>query len=97
MEKCPKTASELLLRTDFSDDCAWVTPSESVQQPNEEGFEALGNCVSDPAYDGLTVDQLVAMCPEGGDRSFAFIAGRATFARAVRIPATDVGLPIDGR
>jgi hypothetical protein len=89
VEKCPKTASELLLRTDFSDDFAWVTPSESVQQPNEEGFEALGNCVSDPAYDGLTVEQLVAMCPEGGDR--------ATFARAVRIPSTDVGLPIDWR
>lgn len=84
MKELPKTDNALLLRTDFSDDAAWASLCEAVQQPSEEGFKALVDCMSDPAYDSLTVEQLVAMCPASGDRRFAFIADRATFANAER-------------
>lgn len=79
MKQLPKTENSLLLRTDFSDDAAWVSLCEAVQQLSEEGFKAFVDCVSDPAYDGLRVEQLVALSPKGGDRSFAFMADRLTF------------------
>ena len=79
MKKLPKTDHSLLLRTDFSDDAAWAALCEAVQEPSEEGFKAFVDCVSDPAYGGLTAEQLVALAPKGDDRSFAFIADRTTF------------------
>lgn len=85
MKVLPKTDNSLLLRTDFSDDAAWALLCEAVQRPTEDGYKALVDCVSDPAYDRLTVDQLVAMCPIGGVRSFAFIADGATFASPERL------------
>ena len=84
MKKLPKTDNSLLLRTDFSDDAAWAALCEAVQEPSEEGFQAFVDCVSDPAYDGLTVEQLVALAPKGGDRSFAFLADRTTFIHPER-------------
>lgn len=78
----PKTENSLLLRTDFSDEAAWAALCEAVQKRSEEGFTAFVDCVSDPAYDGLTVEQLIALTPKGGDRSFAFIADRTTFTNS---------------
>jgi hypothetical protein len=73
VKKLPKSDNSLLLRTDFSDDAAWTALCESVQEPNEEGFQARLDCISDPDYDGLTVEQLVALAPKGGDHTFAFV------------------------
>lgn len=78
MKKLPETANSLLLRTDFSDDAAWASLCMAVQQPNDEGFRAYLDCISDPAYDRLGVQELAAVHPKGGDRSFAFIADRTT-------------------
>ncbi|MGF1574758.1 MAG: hypothetical protein ACFCU9_02240 [Cyanophyceae cyanobacterium] len=43
----------------------------------------MRQCISDPAYEGLTVEQLVVLEPKGdhqyGKYTFAFIADRATF------------------
>jgi hypothetical protein len=80
----PRTDDSLLLRTDFSDDAAWAALCEAVREPSEEGFEVFVDCVSDPAYHGLTVEQLVALWPQGDDRSFAFVADRAAFASPER-------------
>lgn len=79
MKNLPQTNSSLLLRTDYSDDAAWAALCEAVQQPNEDGFMAYVECLSDTTYDRLTVEQLVALCPKG-DRSFAFLADEKTFA-----------------
>ncbi|MEX0641431.1 MAG: hypothetical protein WD468_01955 [Pirellulales bacterium] len=78
MKKLPKSDNSLLLRTDFSDDAAWTALCEAVQVPSEEGFQARVDCVSDSAYDGLTVEQLVALAPKGGDhnQTFAFVVDR---------------------
>jgi hypothetical protein len=74
----PKSDSTLLLRTDFSDDAAWAALCEAVQVPSEEGFQAHLDCISDPVYDELTVEQLVRLAPKGGDHNhvFAFVADR---------------------
>jgi hypothetical protein len=88
MKPLPNIENSLLLRTDFSDDAAWGLLCEAVQQPNEEGFKAFVVCVSDPTYDGLTVEQLMALAPKGeqcGEHTFAFIADRATFTNHERL------------
>ena len=72
----PTSDNSLLLRTDFSDDAAWAALCEAVRVPSEEGFQAHLDCISDPVYDGLTVEQLVKLVPKGGDRAFAFVADR---------------------
>lgn len=79
VKRLPKTDQSLLLRTDFSDDAAWEALCEAVKQPSQDGFTAAVDGVNDPDYDGLTVEQLVASCPNGGVHPFAFIADRATF------------------
>ena len=83
MKPLPETDSSILLRTDFSDDAAWTALGEAVQAPSEDGFQALVDCISDPTYSGLTVEQLVALAPKGptcGMHTFAFIADQVTFA-----------------
>jgi hypothetical protein len=86
MKQLPNLENSLLLRTDFSDDAAWTSLCEAVGQPSEEGFKADLVCISDPAYDGLTVEQLVALAPKGvhGKHTFAFIADRTTFSNRER-------------
>jgi hypothetical protein len=77
MKPVPHTVNALLLRTDFTDDAAWTALCEAVRQPSEDGFQALLDCVDDPAYDGLTVEELVGLAA-GSDRSFAFLVDRTT-------------------
>ena len=86
MNVLPKSDNSLLLRTDFSDDAAWAALCEAVQVPSEEGFLAHLDCISDPAYDGLTVEQLVKLAPKGGDHNyvFAFMADRTALTEPER-------------
>ena len=72
----------LLLRTDFSDDAAWVALCKVVQLPSEEGFVANVQCVSDSTYSGLTVERLLALEPKESGRSFIFIADVDCFTTA---------------
>ena len=78
MKALPKSDKSLLLRTDFSDDVAWAALCEALRVPSEEGFLAHLDCISDPVYDGLTVEQLVKLAPKGGDHNqvIAFVADR---------------------
>jgi hypothetical protein len=85
VKKLPKTDNSLLLRTDFSDDGAWAALCDSVQEPSKEGFQARLHCISDRVYDGLTVEQLVALALKGGNHSFAFIADWTTFTNPERL------------
>lgn len=87
MKQLLNSEETLLLRTDFSDDVAWSSLCEAVQKPNEDGFKAYVACISDPAYDGLTVEQLIDLAPKGdqrGQHTFAFIADQLTFATPER-------------
>jgi hypothetical protein len=63
MKNIPKTENSLVLRTDFSDNSAWESICAAIQDPVGE-FRAYVECVSDPEYDGLTVEQLTALFPK---------------------------------
>ena len=84
MKNLPRYDKPMLLRTDFSDDAAWSDLCERCQARTEEGFQACVECVSDPTYDGLSVEQLLALTPRDANCTFAFIADRLTFASPER-------------
>ena len=72
MKKPFSSGQTLLLRTDFSDDAAWAALCEAIRAPSEDGFQSRVECVDDPAFDGLSVEQLIAHADE--DHTFAFVA-----------------------
>ena len=76
MKKLPQSDNSLLLRTDFADDAAWTALCEAVRVPSEDGFQAGVDCISDPAFDGLTIEQLIALAAQSGHYSFVFIVDR---------------------
>ena len=84
MKPLPKTDHSLLLRTNFSEHAGWTALCEAIRRPSADGFMASIDGVSDPDYDALTIEQLVVLCPKGGDRRFAFIADRSTFTDSER-------------
>jgi hypothetical protein len=77
LDKLPDTASALVLRTDFSDDASWETVCSLIQQPVGE-FRAYVDCVSDPRFEGIDIQELVSLGAAGPFRSFAFVADRTT-------------------
>jgi hypothetical protein len=83
LKKLPKTKDSLVLRTDFSDDAAWDSICAAIREPVGE-FRAYVDCLSDPAYDGLTVEQLTKLAPKGGGHSFVFIVDRIALTHPER-------------
>jgi hypothetical protein len=75
VQQLPKTDNALVLRTDFSDDAAWSSICTAIRQPVGQ-FQANLDFVSDPQYDGLTVQQLLTLVPQGSDRTFVFLVDR---------------------
>jgi hypothetical protein len=78
MVKWPDTDNPVLLRTDFSDDAVWAALCKDAQAPSDENFQANIDCVSNPSFDGLAVEQAVALAQNGSSHSFAFMADRLT-------------------
>ena len=76
MKPLPATNRSLVLRTDFSDDATWQRICDAIQQPAGE-FQADVECVSDPAFDGVSKEQLVTA---GSDsyRTFVCVVDRMT-------------------
>ncbi|HEX3049966.1 MAG TPA: hypothetical protein VHP83_04870 [Aggregatilineaceae bacterium] len=72
MKPLPETEQSLVLRTDFSDDAAWQSLCAAIEAPVGD-FRAYVEFVSDPAFDGLTLDQVLALHPQGAGRTFMFI------------------------
>jgi hypothetical protein len=76
MKTLPETENALLLRTDFSDESAWVALCEAIQAPQTaDEFRACVTPVSDPAYDGANVDEIVAG-PSASHHGFVLVADR---------------------
>jgi len=67
----PATPAALVLRTDFSDDAAWDAVCAASVTESPEGFMAGLSFVSEPAFAGLTGEQVVALTSES-DRTFLF-------------------------
>ena len=74
MKKLPQSDDSLLLRTDFSEDAAWQELCEAVAQTSEEGFQARFEFIDDRAYEGLTMEALVAAASGEDGPGFLCIA-----------------------
>jgi hypothetical protein len=72
--KVPSTENSLVLRTDFSDEKAWDALCVAIQEPVGE-FRAYVSLVSDPAFDGATLDQITRLAADAG-HSFVFVVDR---------------------
>ena len=77
MKVLPQTENSLVLRTDFSDDGAWESACAAIQQPAGE-FRAYVDCISDRAFDDITVEELVALASQSPYRSFLFVVDKMT-------------------
>jgi len=73
MKKLPSTRESLVLRTDFSDTAAWQKICQTIQQPQtEDEFRANVECISDPAFTGSSVENIVSLST-GSERTFVFL------------------------
>ena len=80
MKELPATQGSLVLRTDFSDSLAWEQISVAIQQPQtEHGFQARVECISDPAFTGLTPENVVSLST-GPYRAFVFLVDSETIS-----------------
>jgi hypothetical protein len=80
MNPLPSTKDTLLLRTDFSDERAWDALCAAVQAPEPEtGFSACVTPLSDRAYDGAAVEDLLFV-GSACYRSFLLVADRAALS-----------------
>jgi hypothetical protein len=81
----PFIDTALLIRTDFTDDIAWRDVCAAAQAPVDTGFGnifgATIECISDPRFDGLTVEGLLGFTPRGLEPSFVFLADAETMGR----------------
>jgi hypothetical protein len=80
-KQLPTTRQSLLLRADFSDDASWRSICAAIQAPVGD-FRAYVECVSDRAFDGITVSDVLSFLPESWDHSFLFLADRIALASA---------------
>lgn len=86
MKELPNTRFALVLRTDFSDDPAWESVCAVVQEPYTEfkvhGWEFIANVqfLSDPEYDGLSLEDLTGLIPQDFNHSFIFLVDRMTLS-----------------
>jgi Domain of unknown function (DUF6924) len=79
VKKLPATSKSLVLRTDFSDAPTWEQICAAIQQPQtEDKFQAMVECISDPAFAGLTPENLVSLSES--DRSFVFLVDSETIS-----------------
>jgi hypothetical protein len=60
MVDLPRTADTPLVRTDFSDDAAWLRLIETVATPSIDGFLANVQIVDDPRFAGVDQSDLTA-------------------------------------
>ena len=68
----PETDDSLVLRSDFSDDAAWQSLCDAIREP-VGGFQAYVQCVSDPAFAGVTPAELPLLQSEGSPHPFVFL------------------------
>ncbi len=75
MKNLPETEHALVLRTDFSDDTAWASICAAIREP-VGGFQAYVDFVSDLAFDGANVEQLLSLIPIDSKHMFIFVVDR---------------------
>jgi uncharacterized protein DUF6924 len=83
VKSIPETEDALVLRTDFSNSAAWDKICAAIREPvGVEGFQAYVEFVSDPEYDGASVEQVLSAIPKDYDHSFLFIVDQMALNHA---------------
>jgi hypothetical protein len=82
MKPIPQTEATLLLRTDFADEAAWNDLVRAVSAPVGD-FRAKVTALSDPAFDGATVEQVLKEASASGHQ-FVMVADQVTLRRPER-------------
>ena len=73
----PNTENALVLRTDFSDQSAWEKICQRIRKPvGLLGFRANIEFLDDPAFAGISLEQLLARIPKDYNHSFIILADR---------------------
>ena len=80
MKPIRDTQNSLVLRTDFSEPATWEAVCTAIRQP-VGSFQAYVEFVSDPAYDGITTAQVLALIPQGSNHTFIFIVDRIALSQ----------------
>ena len=80
MKNIPETENSLVLRTDFSDDDAWESMCAAIRKPVGQ-FQAYVDCVSDPAFDRLGVEQLRSLLAENSGHTFLFVVDHTALSQ----------------
>jgi hypothetical protein len=79
MNPLPQTDHPIVLRTDFTDDAAWVRLSSAISSPiSKYGYLAQVDLVNDRSFADVTVEVLLAAI--AARHSFIIIADRITFS-----------------
>jgi len=81
MKDLPDSADTLVVRTDFSDEAAWARICDEIEAPVGE-FRAYVWFVSDPDFDGLSIDTLISLGRRDPNRSFMFVVDRISLTDA---------------
>lgn len=79
MNQLPETDNVLVLRTDFSDDAAWQAICAAIQAPVGP-FRAYVDCVSSRTYDGITMEEIVALIPTDFEHDIVFVVDSETLS-----------------
>jgi len=79
MNSLPETEDALVLRTDFSDQDAWEDICTAIRPTDADGNEPIAYVEfhDDPAYQGLSSQQLLALVPEDYGHSFLAVVDKA--------------------
>lgn len=72
MKQIPETEEALVIRTDFADEAAWEAIKRAIVRP-VGGFRAYVNFLDEPEYEGIGVEQLMELVPEGSDHTYLFV------------------------
>jgi hypothetical protein len=72
--KIPQTENAAVLRTDFSDQAAWKKIRVLISRPSFPfGFRANVDFVEDQSFEGITVEELLGLIPDGYRHTFIFV------------------------
>ncbi len=81
MSDLAESEESLTVRTDFTDDAAWGQVKAAMVQPHPlHGFQANVEFIDDKRYDGLAVDRVLELFPDGSDQTFVFLVDHMTIS-----------------
>lgn len=93
MPVIPNTDETPLIRTDFSDEVAWMQLVDAVKNPSDDGFLANLHIISDREFEEIAADALACSAVDTS-HAILFVADKSTMTHVERpILCVDVLAP----